>query len=133
METLELTPCFVRFILRHSPPAGRTPESAWHAAWEGVLRGEVRRHTHTAVTAACLMDDTQVPLPPSPPSHHTTPRQLDHAGEVLEAVGVSPEAGAASYRAAPTAAGMWFWPSHQVGQADILCLAACLPAWLDLA
>lgn len=72
------------------------------------------------------MDDTQVPIPPSPPSHHTTPRQLEHAGEVLEAVSVSPEAGAASYRATPTAAGMWFWPSHQVRQADYGWLAACL-------
>lgn len=45
-------------------------------------------------------------------------KQLGLAAELLDAVGVSPDAGASassSYRAPSTAASMWFWPSHQVG------------------
>ena len=74
------------------PASGRTPESAWHAAWEDVLRGE-----------------------------------LEHAAEILDAVGVSPDAGA-SYRGgagAATAASMWFWPSHQVKDRVLSLLSAC--------
>jgi hypothetical protein len=34
--------CSHAHIWIHTRSTGRTPESAWHAAWESVLRGEVR-------------------------------------------------------------------------------------------